>query len=441
MAEILLIRPADLIIDEENPRILEPNEGQPKALQALAAELKGKLYVHAADIAHYGLDPSALLIVEEMQGAPQRYRVLEGNRRVACLRVLENPELVVGAVPAGVLKNLRKLNKDYLKNPIEFVNAVVMTRDEARHWIELRHTGENRGAGVVPWGADESTRYQTRVSGKRTPPHMQAIEFLQRRGDLAGEVRKNLPTTTFRRLIDTPAVRSRLGIEVNDGRLALMATADRVAKALMHVIDDLVSGRVNVKHVYTLHQRQKYAHELPASVAVTPTARPGHGVPVTDGASGAAKSKTQARHKVRDRLIPTDCVLSIPSGRISDIEHELRRMLSLDKHTNAVAVLFRVFVELSLDKYLDAYPVHGVDVSKANLRTKIEKASLALEAGGRLNKSQGRAIRAANSDTSSIFPGTLSMNAFVHSADMFPSAGDLRQHWNNLQPLMAAIWT
>lgn len=70
MAEIKQIKPADLQIDEENPRILEPNVGQPKALHAIAEETKGKLLIHAADIAKHGLDPSALLIVEELQGIP-----------------------------------------------------------------------------------------------------------------------------------------------------------------------------------------------------------------------------------------------------------------------------------------------------------------------------------------------------------------------------------
>lgn len=440
MAEVLPVRPADLLIDEENPRILEPNKGQPDALHALAKELGTKLYTHAADIAQHGLDPSALLIVEELQGSPQRYRVLEGNRRLAALRVLENPELVSGSVTSDLLKKIRKLNKDYLKEPIDSVNCVVMNRNEARHWIELRHTGQNEGAGVVPWGSDESARYQARAGGKQIPAHLQALEFLSKRGDLSNTVRKQIAVTTFKRLIDTPSVRAKLGLSFESGLLKMLGSPDKIAKALMHVIDDLVQKRINVSDVYHAPQRDKYAAKLPSSVSVPPTVKPADAAPLMAGATSSTRSKTQPRKRVRDHLIPADCVLSIPDNRIGQIEEELRRRLSLEKHTNAIAVVFRVFVELSCDDYLTRHPIAGVN-DDSKLRAKIEKVSIDLESKGRLNKQQGRAIRNANNDTSSLSPGTATFNGYVHNPHAFPAPTDLRQHWNSLQPLMAAIWT
>ena len=442
MVEIQLLSQANLLIDEQNPRISVPNEGQRKALQSLAAHLKEKLPVLAAHIVTHGLNPSDLPIVIPFPETADRYIVLEGNRRIAAIRAMETPEILSGVVSPHVLKRLRQSSKEYLQNPIDAIDCVVMQdREEARPWIKLRHTGENAGAGTVKWGSDETNRFDARTGKPKI--HFQALEFLQERGELSPELRRKLPTTSFRRLLGTPAVRSRLGVEVQNGVLYLLADPARVSKALMYVVRDLADKKLKVANIYTERQRATYAAKLPRGVAVTAKASTGQGTPASQYAAAggtppsSSKSKTP---KKRDRLIPYDCLLSIPSGRISDIEVELRSKLSLDKHTNAVSVLFRVFVELSVDFYINDM---GLDEITADdkLRKKIEKVASDLQAKKKLNKQQARAIRAANLDQSFLAPGVATMNDYVHNEYVFPSSTDLRQHWNSLQPFMAAIWT
>jgi hypothetical protein len=439
MAQTLSIPPSDLLIDEENPRISSPNVGQNRALQILAHLLDKKLVSLAADIVRYGLDPSNLSIVMPVLGTPQRYTVLEGNRRLAALRVLENPDSVAEAVSASTLKSLRKLSRQYQATPIDAVDCVVLDREMARHWIELRHTGLNQGAGVMPWGSDEAELFRNR-SGLREP-HAQALDFLQHRGDLSPETRRKIPVTTLKRLIETPDVRAKLGLELQKGHLAFLADEKPIAKALMHVINDLVSGRTKVGQVYTAPQRKKYARDLPPDIVVTPTAKPGQGTASTT-ASSAAKAKARkgaATTRKRDRLIPKDCVLSIPSGRIHDIESELRK-LSLEEHTNAVSVLFRVFLELSVDSYIEDNALSGV-TNDSKLRVKVEKVANDLEAKDKINKQQARAIRSANMDHSFLAPGVNTMNDYIHNEYIFPEPSGLRAHWNSLQPFITAIWT
>jgi len=440
MAETQPFAPADLLIDEENPRISSPNAGQHKALQALATLLDRKLAALAGDIVRFGTDPSNLPIVMPVLGTPARYVVLEGNRRLAALRALENPESVADAVTPRVLKTLRRLSRQYQDNPIETIPClVVKDREAARHWIELRHTGLNEGAGVMPWGSDDAPRFKAR-SGVREA-HSQALDFLQQRGDLSAELRRKVPATSLKRLIETPDVRSKLGVEVQRGVLTLLADERAVAKALMHVVRDLASGNTRVGDIYTLPQRQKYARELPAGIVVTPTIKSGQGIAASASASPATASKATARHvtRKRDRLIPRDCVLSIPSERIHDIEGELRK-LSLEDTTNAVSVLFRVFLELSVDAYLDDHPIAGVTAND-KLRKKVEKVSIDLETKKKLTKQQARAIRSANMEHSFLAPGVNTMNDYVHNEHIFPSPSDLRAAWNSTQPFIAAMWT
>lgn len=433
-----MITPADLLIDEENPRILHPNAGQHEAIQALARLQGRKLLALAKDIVRYGLNPSELSIVMPHEGDPKRYVVLEGNRRLAALRALENPELLVDAVQTNVLREIRKLSHAYQDNPVESVECLVVgNRGEADHWIELRHTGERGGAGIVPWGSDESGRFRARRGEPQI--HQQALDFLERHGDLSPEARKAIPSTSFKRLMGTPEVRSKLGVEVQDGRLYLLAGDKKVAKALLHVTSDLASGNTKVGDIYRKDQRVAYAHALPSAIVVPPTIKTGHGIDINTGEvqvkpKRAPSAKTP---KARDKLIPGDCALSVSDPRCREIERELRR-LSLKEYPNAVSVLFRVFIELSADAYIQA--VNLPPAADPSLTNKLHAVTNDLVKRKKLTQQQAKPVRRACQKDSFLAASTTLMNQYVHNQYLFPGPSDLRAGWNSLQPFVTAMW-
>ena len=438
MAETVPVPPADLLIDEGNPRISQPNTGQQKVLKALAQHLGPKLHVLAADIIGNGLDPSNVPIVIPFPGSQGRYVVLEGNRRLAAIRALENPETIVDAVSPSILRKIRRLSKDYQSNPVEPITCVVVKdREEARHWIELRHTGENAGAGVVPWGSDESARFRARTGPAE--PHSQALDFLQQRGDLTPELRSKVPATSFKRLIDTPVVRDKLGVEVKEGVLFLLAAESKIARALMHVVNDLANRTTKVGQIYTLADRKQYAQRLPVGVVVKATKKSGDGVPATaDSHPPPTKAKKTAKTRKRPRLIPRDCALNIQSGRIKNIEDELRK-LSLEDHTNAVAVLFRVFIELSIDSYITA---NTLAISEdTGMQKKMAAVATDLVKRKKLTDKQRKPVSRACQKDSFLAPSVTLMHQYVHNPHVFPAPGDLRAHWDSLQPFFGAIWS
>ena len=103
-------------------------------------------------------------------------------------------------------------------------------------------------------------------------------------------------------------------------------------------------------------------------------------------------------------------------------------------------MLFRVFLELSVDAYIDDHPIAGL-TNDDKLRKKVEKVSIDLEARKKLNKHQARAIRSANMEHSFLAPGVNTMNDYVHNEHIFPSPSDLRAAWNSMQPFITAMWT
>lgn len=268
MPDLKLIAPSDLLLDPENARLEQPNVGQREALRALAKLLDTYLVVLAADIVRWGLDLSTLPIVMQSGDDAGRYIVLEGNRRLAALKVLENPDSIVGAVPAATVADLKELSKQYQNSPIESVRClVVKERSEADHWIELRHTGRNDGAGILTWGSDESSRFKAR-SGE-IPIHTQALNFLEGRGAITSDKRRGKWVTNLKRLLDTPEVREKFGLSYEGGELRVLGKPAHVEKALMHVVNELTSGKTKVGKIYTKEQRLEYIKKLPPGIAVT----------------------------------------------------------------------------------------------------------------------------------------------------------------------------
>ena len=77
---------------------------------------------------------------------------MDGNRRLASLRILANPAVLDGLTGVGDLtaQKLRKLAKDFTLEDVQpFDVFMCKNESEARHWIEAIHTGENDGRGVV----------------------------------------------------------------------------------------------------------------------------------------------------------------------------------------------------------------------------------------------------------------------------------------------------
>ncbi|GAI24887.1 unnamed protein product, partial [marine sediment metagenome] len=82
---------------------------------------------------------------------------------------------------------------------------------------------------------------------------------------------------------------------------------------------------------------------------------------LTDAKSAPPSKKTAPSPKERKRLIPKSCVLKINNPKVDSIYRELQRIDV--KFKNAVAVTFRVFIELSLDCYIEA---NGLDKNPAS---------------------------------------------------------------------------
>ena len=443
------VRIADLRIDQENPR-LDEQTNQRDAIRAIAADQKGKLVALARDIvAQKGLNPLDRLLV--MQAPNGTYTVLEGNRRVAALKVLDDPSIVDGAIGEGYLNHLKKLSAEYRQDPVIAVDvAIAPDRKAATHWLRLRHTGQNKGAGVVPWNGNATANFRSRF--EVPPAHVRVYDFLVNSPSVSAATKARLSKlgiTNLERLINDPYVRGRIGLDIERGTRFVRTkhTDEEIASVLETVVYDFTVGGKSVSDIKQKGQRKSYIDGLSSTL---PDPKYASGIPRELGKVGPASRPTKSDRSSekllpsslsRPTLIPKGCRLKIKVVRINDVYHELRS-LQVEEFANSCAVLLRVFLELSLDEYASC---QGVDVAnKWDHRTSLVQKMIHVEAFMQknkvLSKNQLGPFRKASSaadDLSS--PNTL--NGYVHNRRQSPLTSDLKATWNNLEIVFEKIWT
>ncbi len=430
-----------LQLDHRNPRLPVDQISQRETIRALAEYQGRKLQTLAEHIVENGLNPSELVIVTPNQDDDGKFVVLDGNRRLTALRALENPDIVADVVPNSVAQAIRTLAAKYKSTPVDEILCVIcQDRSEANKWIELRHSGERGGAGQVSWGPDESDRFRTTFMGEKPSPASQILDFLEQRDLISREQRRAAPTTLARAL-GSPDIRQVLGLSYSKKELKATAALEDVAKATAYLVTKISEGTLDVKDLYTKELRRQFAAGLPKDVAVS--SWPNFGTPLPLSGPETQRTNRKGIRRTREpapraNLIPKDCVLKVTNSRVGAIEGELRR-LTITSSPNAVAVLFRVFVELSVDEYRTS---EGLPPLKRDtLAYKLTSVADHLVKQQKLSEQKVRSVRRAAARDSFLAPSVTLMHQWVHNQYVFPTESDLRSNWDNLEPFIGAIWS
>ncbi len=448
MSVIVQIPLSDLLLDTENPRLEGKSSTQQETALELTAQQGEALVKMAADIVDHGLDPTTLPAVIATNDRRKRYEVLEGNRRILALRALETPPLVSPAPSAALNRRLTKLAAKYERDPISTVSCVLFdSEEEADHWRYLRHTGQNQGVGLVPWGAVEQDRFKERHAGKRSPAR-QVIEFVEKHGALSDTAKasKRKIITTVARLVETTYVREKLGLDLVQGDLVALYPADQLAKALTLMIEDLKTGKVTVPNLYHVGDRRKYVDSLPRASRPKASTRLNAPVMLDDLTAGtktprsvALKRRRTPRRPSRTTVIPKTAQFDVQPPRINQIYNELLS-LNAEQFPNACSVLLRVFIELSVDHYISRRQLMNEKELRAeNLAKRLRTASADLKSRGMIPDMLRAAIDQA-AGSKMIGPSLVTLNQYVHNEYVLPKTADLYSTWDEFEPFLAKVW-
>lgn len=441
-ASIVTVKLENLFIDLRNPRY-DPRSNQLEALSEISRDQGLKLYNLAEDIIDKGINPSDLPMVV-LTDDSNIYTVLEGNRRVAALKLLTSPTLLESVcLPSSLQKKYAALINRAEGTLQAEIQCVVLSREDANSWIQLKHTGENEGVGVVPW--DGRARHRFRGSS----PALQAIERVEASNlldeDTKGRLQK-IAITNIERILNTPDARSLLGVEVKEGKLSIRVPENVGLGRLALIVADVANRRIRVTNLDSKDQRVDYAREIAAKPLPTPQT-------TTQGRTSMGQPSSIARIPTnRTVLIPKYFKVRIPQTRINRIFAELQR-LNVHFYVNSCAVLLRVFVELSVDDYAQRHRLNlKVSLKKKKgaittsiprdmiLRDKLGTVADTLEAKGTCTNHELRGIRTLISNRCHVL-SVSTLNAYIHNKEYNPTETDLKTSWDNIQLFIERLWT
>ncbi|MDF1794493.1 MAG: hypothetical protein P1U88_21455 [Thalassobaculaceae bacterium] len=425
---------SDLTVNPDNDRHGSLGaEGQ--AIEWLLTKRPDHMRNLAKDIAETGKIYEEPLILD----TGVRSIVCDGNRRITCLKLLNEPSRAPTDEWQKFFGDLKKKYRDTI--PQAVICRVEADEDLVDEILYRRHTGSQKGVGQSQWD-DQAKHNFIRRTGKHSKINLaQELEdLLKEKGYIEKSVK--IPKSNLNRLLSGAPQRARVGIRVLKNQIFFTHTPEECLSSLRRISNDLIDKKIVLGQIWNDEDKSRYLNSL-AKDGFLPDQDSAlvFDVPFADYRLQKSRAKptptsqspirTNPAH--RKTLIPQDTDAEIPQVasmlKIREIWWELQNELEFSKHCNAISVLFRVLLELSLDQYIMN---HGMRLENKNhLSHKMIVVAGHQVQNGTIDREFNNVAIKFSKNENIISAHT--MNRYVHGTSFSPSPEHLRAMWNTLQ--------
>lgn len=455
-------------LDLANARFRDDAKDQNQAIEFMLAVAGEKCLGLLKDLTTRGdLNPSDLPIAVE-DGT--RYRMLEGNRRLTCLKVWKRPTLL-NSLPADLKDRYQKrfesvIAKSPFSPPDTLDVVVVKSLEEADFWIDKKHgLGKESGASTVEWNSFEKDRRLFRQTNERSPSYS-FVELLNAEYNDDPVVMRylteviNVQYTILKRLLDNSVMRDEIGIQYHlSGRTTMKLSASEMRPFLTHLLVDLAQKKQNSRSLHSSENVSTYLRALKDEELSSPSAVPSAGdskaetsrkpdpkcsdsQPTSASQDNASSSPPKSEPKPQRRKVHARVFegldLSGFSEKIADLAANTSR-LSVDNNPDVVSILLRVILDLTAFQFLDRF-------GKGNMPRELDKRLLEvlkiLDPGATEQLKQAETARPFNTLFHSIKddPNHLRLAQFaVHSPSFVSTAAETKRLADRYEPMLEAM--
>jgi hypothetical protein len=332
---------------------------------------------------------------------------------------------------------------------------VTKNKPEGFRFIERKHVNGNNEVG---WGEQERTNHNVR-RGNATKKEEFKVEIakiikdLDLPEELKDQVLGHGYVTNFWRILDSSVAWKEYGFNLkNNGKLEIK---DSDFKKKLRVIiyntlkkEDFSGKKIDSRSLNTNKEKKDYLESIQdddfskvdAGIKKATTNNL-FGEKTTNVSPTKKITKINPKSTSRNYLIPKTCRFYITETKINNIYHELKDNLLIDDTNksvpNAVGILFRVFLEISIDYFWGE--IKGETFAdNTKLAGKITKISEYMEKESLATKIQLKNIRAVTNKNSLL--AIQNFHSYVHSYKTQPASNDLKSNWDNLEEFFKILW-
>lgn len=396
-------------------------------------------------IATNGFFPDEIPVVVT-QG--KRFVVIDGNRRVAALKVLARPDIVPSKAA-----NIRTLVKTTGAAIREIEVVVAPDRNSVRHFLASKHTQNTRR----PWRPLRQAYFYKAELGRgksvqdlrREYPGVDIGKFLRLinihriakaiKYDYARTTKRvhderSFPASTVERMYEDKQVRQFLGFDFDkDGEVRIQINKKEFEKGFKRIVQDIVEKVVDSRSLNNEENRKKYLAGFAAS-----------DIPKRTKSAKVATSKDfkeipPPKPEKRRKLAPSDIVFSLKAPGVKRMLVELQG-IDYHKFPNACHDLLRSFLECGLKAYFDHIgktlkPPKGVGFVFLDHALQAFKDEMDIAKNTELSQvTQRIKSNAKMSSYSAQF-----MNATNHNPSVFATEKDAEDAWDAMDKLFRFI--
>lgn len=411
------------------------------------------------------VSPGEPIWVTRDLSAPGMYIVLEGNRRVAALKLLETPALADGTI---VEQAFASLAKQYSEKPIRELEAYVYaSREEAAPWIRRRHMTSESGVGLQGWRPKAKARAD-KDQGVKAPRFLAVHDFLEDDSPEWVELNEVLDSkwTTVDRVLNASSLAAVLGISIDLKTGAITfenGNEEAGRRLLLQILSSIAAPDFRFSLIESDVDRETFVKRFVGSSVKAPASPPTAALPIVNvssaptpgggqvvGAKPAnAKSTTPLTTPKRNTLAPKNGprTFRVDGTRLNPLYRECRD-IKVVGNENAAAFLLRVFIELSSEAYLVEKSVPIPAAAKKtgkvdwadfgiNLATKVREVADHLDPSKKARELQQ--ARVACDRTSSATFSINTLHSYFHNRLMKPDASALMEAWDAWESYLQAL--